>query len=293
MSENDVFIATWERTAAGYRVWVTNVPALVAEGATFEEADQQLQDVIGHATGDGENLREYVPPPPVPEATSAGARALGWLLGVEPFTAMVNADALFEGGLCPDCLKPRGRRTDTRLILERIDARAQVSRGVLPKRAAGVGPSLSVFSEEFLALLAPSERDQFEWRPVELPKRDKRTFFELVPGAFVPEVSIKGRPTYFARCATCGWTWVVPDYKKDLPFWYVSDAEVAVPVPSLFAMGGRARPYLVASDARWRELMGQAGMRGIKGGVVAVAPEQAVERHPVYKLRPPERRLPA
>ena len=287
--EGSLFIATWARTDAGYRVWVMNVRTLAADGATFGEADELLQDVIAHATGDGENLREYSPLAPFAEPTSSGAHALVWLLGVEPSTTLIEPETLFEGGLCPDCLKPRGPRNGTPLAVDRIEARAQASRVVMPKRSPGVGPTLSVYAEEFLALLTSKERDRFEWRPVTLAKRDKRSFFELVPGAPVPEVSIRSRPTYYGRCGTCGWTWVVPDYAKDLPHWYVSAADVGVPLANVFAVGTVARPYLAASEARWAELTGRAGMRGIKGSVGAVVPEPDVERTPTYKTRAPER----
>lgn len=40
--EGNIFLAAWARTDVGYRVWVTNVPSLAAEGTTFEEADEWL-----------------------------------------------------------------------------------------------------------------------------------------------------------------------------------------------------------------------------------------------------------
>src|SRR4051812_10742919 len=115
MSEGNIFITTWERTETGFRVWVKNRPKLSAEGITFDEADRRLWEVIGLATGDGENLHEYTPP--APNQVRAGDQERGrlWELGVEPNAAMSDPVSLFEGGLCHSCLMPRGPRTEVPL----------------------------------------------------------------------------------------------------------------------------------------------------------------------------------
>ena len=64
LMEGTVFSCSWKREGNGYRVWVKQRPKLAAKGRTFHQADRRLWSVIITATGDGESIREYHPPPP-------------------------------------------------------------------------------------------------------------------------------------------------------------------------------------------------------------------------------------
>ena len=218
MIEGNIFVCSWKRTDPGYRVWVKGRHKLAADGATFDAADQALTRVIGLATGDGESVHEYVPPAPVEGAISAVEQGRVWELGIQGAADMVDATGLFEGGLCTNCLMPRGPRTGAPLAVSTIESRVQASTVSLPRMSPGVGPVLSIYSDEFLAQLTLEERRQFEWRPIVPAKRETREFFELVCHTDpIPYVGLKGSATYFGRCETCGWRWLVPEYVKRPP----------------------------------------------------------------------------
>ena len=291
MSEGNVFLTTWTRTETGYRVWVKRRPKLFAEGSKFDEADRRLWEVIGLATGDGENMHEYVPPAPNLESAGPSERGRLWVLGVSSGARMVNPSGLFEGGLCEQCLMPRGPRTRLPLAVDHIESRVQASVVSLPRAGPGVGPRLRVFTEDFLVLLTAEERARFEWRPITLSRRGKRNFLELVHRTPpMPYVAVKGYQAYYGVCELCGWKWVVPEYVKGRPFFHVADSDVPRPVPSLMAVGNLADLGLAASEARWSDLVGMREMHGIKGSIVAIVAENEVERNPLYVPRPPEKR---
>lgn len=286
MTEGGVLIATWERIRSGYRVWARDEPALVAEGVTFAEADEKLWHVIGMATGDGENQREYTPPPPPDPGTPSGVPHV-WELGIEPRAFMFNADVLFDGGLCASCLMPRGPRSSVALRVQAIDDGVDVSRVEMPRRRLGAGPSLSVYSDRFLALLPPDEQKAFTWRPLDIESSGARSFYVLIPGLVVPYVTVKGRSARFRMCGECGWKWALPQAIPGLPFLSISSAEVAVP-SEIMAVHNNARARLAVFEPRWTELVGREGTRGIKGTIVGVIPEADAERDPEYQLRTPE-----
>jgi hypothetical protein len=69
----------------------------------------------------------------------------------------------------------------------------------------------------------------------------------------------------------------------------VSDRDLPDPIPHFLAIGQASEASLVASSARWNELVGKPGMKGIKGSIISVITESAVERAPVYATRARER----
>jgi hypothetical protein len=148
------------------------------------------------------------------------------------------------------------------------------------------GPILKVYSEEFVSQLTPSERTDFEWRQVTPTKRRKRLFFEAIARTPpVPWVSALGRDTYYSLCDECGWTWVIPRMSGKLPVFMMSAASLPSPVPTLLPFGERIGFSLMATPARWAELAGTPGAKGVKATVVSVIAETAVERAPVYQPR--------
>ena len=151
----------------------------------------------------------------------------------------------------------------------------------------GAGPTLSVFSERFLALLSPSEQALFTWRTVDtIPGH--RAFYEFIPAVIAPYVTSQKRTARFRICGECGWKWSLPAALPGLPFLSVSAADVPETRPDFIAVGNFGNAHLAATESRWAELVGREVTRGIKGTVLAVIPESDVERNPVYQFRTPE-----
>src|SRR5688572_28205605 len=62
--EGQRYACSWKKEGQFYHVWVKKRPKLSAKAKTFNQADHRLWGIIIEATGDGESIREYDPPPP-------------------------------------------------------------------------------------------------------------------------------------------------------------------------------------------------------------------------------------
>lgn len=81
--EGRLFACRWKKEGKGYRVWVKKRPKLSAKGKTFTQADHRLWTVITGTTGDGESIREYDPPEPVPDTEFVEARPIDMSAWIE------------------------------------------------------------------------------------------------------------------------------------------------------------------------------------------------------------------
>jgi hypothetical protein len=275
VTEGRVYLCTWAQVPGGYRVWLKDDPTVAAEHADFEEADELLYEQIMRATGDGENQHEYVPPAPV---ASAGAIERGrlWELGRESRVEMSHEPPYFEGGLCDNCLMPLGPRTDLPLEVSTLTGGGNAARVRLRGAVLGTGPGLTIVSERLLEMFTDAERGAFEWRPVQGASR-RRAFFELIPlTPTTPYVCPKGLEAPAGRCETCGFTWPACKQGKGLPDSYVSDGDLPRPARTLLAVDHFAYAMLAVTDGRWRELVGQPSLKGVKGSPVAIIAAEAV-----------------
>ena len=290
MSEGNVYPCSWKRVPGGYRVWWTADPTVAAEDAEFEEADELLVGLIHDATGDGENIHVYDPPEPSVEHAGPSERGQLWLLGKPTTAYMLDPEQCFTEGLCDNCVMPRGQRTDVPMTITRLEGRYDAAMVKFGHVGIGIGPILTVVSERFLALLSPEEHAAFEWRRVQHDSR-AGAFFELVHRQpTIPDVSAKGHDTYYGRCDTCGFTWVVTNSARGKPDGYVAERDMPVPARTLVAVGPWAYAGLAVTPERWKELVGKPGMRGIKGSPISIIAEEAVERAPTYRPRERARR---
>ena len=106
----------------------------------------------------------------------------------------------------------------------------------------------------------------------------------------VPRVSAKEHDTYYARCKTCKFEWVITRAARGKPDEYVSERDLPEPPRPLVAIGPWAMARLAVPRKRWKALVGKPGMRGIKGSPVAIIAESAVERRPRWEPRAREGR---
>ena len=295
--EGKVYICSWKQVPGGYRVWVAKRPKLAAEGATFEEADEELSSVICGATGDGESVHEYAPPPPTEDAQGSGL--LDRLVMASPNARgeISNGAALFEGGYCDQCRHARGARTEDRIAL----AKADTGDAVLAKRSEMRigGTSMHLYSADFLALLTRTERAALDFRPV-TRRRGRKELLELLGGTLVvPKAAIRGKPQHNAwTCDSCGHepspmylgTWIENHPWPSPPSWYVARTDLPEMLPSCMLIGNAAEPRLCFTRERWQELVGRPGTRAIKSNDVGVLADAWVDRAPKRQsLRAAER----
>lgn len=290
MAEGETYACSWKRVPGCYRVWLKADPRIAAEHAEFEEADELLSDLICDATGDGESVHVYDPPEPNIPHAGASERGQLWELGQPTKVYMVQPRRYFTDGLCDNCLMPRGARTDVPLRVTKL--RKSLNSAMVVIENVSPGPILTIVSAPFLELLSAEERARFEWRPIEHNLR-AGTYFEVVHRqAPVPSVSAKGHDTYYGRCETCGFEWILPNYTPGKPDGYVAERDLPVPLPTLIAIGPWAFARLAVPPERWRALVKQPGMRGIKGLPVSIIAEDAVERAPQqWRVRERAKRL--
>jgi hypothetical protein len=274
VTEGKIYRCSWKRIPAGYRVWLKADPSIATEHADFEAADELLYEQILLATGDGENQHQYVPPPPDPAGTNGRGRL--WLLGQEGGVTMSHEPPYFEGGLCAECVMPLGPRTSLPLEVSALKGAGNAASVRLWGAALGVGPRLTIVSERLLATFTGPERADFEWRPV-IGASPRRAFFELVPKTpTTPYVLPAGPGMVAERCETCGFTWN-PYYQG----WFgpddsVSEADLPQPPRTLVAVNQRPHVTLAVTEARWRELVGQASLKGVKGSPILIIAADAV-----------------
>ncbi|CAN5179025.1 hypothetical protein BH09GEM1_BH09GEM1_46620 [soil metagenome] len=289
MTEGNVYACSWKRVRGRYGVWLESDPAVMAEDADFDAADELLYERIMEHTGDGENSHAYDPPEPRSTPADSTERGQLWTLGRPVKAYMAHPAEYFEQGLCDNCLMPRGERTNVPMTVTGLKSGGDSARVGLAD-AGFAGPSLTIVSEAFVSALTDAEQGCFEWRPIQHNLR-AGTFFEVVHR--VPTISLlsaKGRDTYYGRCKTCKFEWVMPNSGRGKPDKYVSQRDLPKPARPLMAIGPWAMARLAVYPARWKELVGKPGMRGIKGDPVAIIAESAVERRPHFESRARERR---
>jgi hypothetical protein len=294
--EGRVFVCTWQRSGAHYRVWVRDRPTLAAEGDVFDAADEALADAICGATGDGESVREYDPPRPPIEWSGLLCR-LAEISG-ERRGFIENPAELFNQDYCPQCRRPRGNRTAAPLRLARIEP-GQGGGFAKMEPPALIGPLMSFFPETFVACLRPEEQSQFQWRPVHLVSKRKERFVELVSAnVHISLVSLStvaatqwNRPSIVDkkhtlwRCDTCGRT-KQPVYwyrMSSLPRYYVNAADLREPLPTCIGVGDPEYPRLCFTRERWSELMKLPESRGLASTDVAVVAPSLVDPMPAVQ----------
>ncbi len=202
------------------------------------------------------------------------------ICGVE----ILDANGLFRGGRCPDCLIPVGDRDRRRMKVRFRDAMSRSSDGLLaqlPERfETAMGPTYHLFSEHFLTILPGIDRRRFRWREVEIVNPSKITsrFFEIVSSrTHLDRVALRGGNPDQESCRRCGRI-EQPRYPQvgNMPDWldphgdlvnrgqasfYVADAELPVSA-AWFAMGDWQRGvHLVSSRVKPKKE--RPGFRGI------------------------------
>ena len=289
MAEGRTFICSWKRVGDRYRVWVKGRPRVAAEATDFADADEALWGEICSATGDGENLREYDPPRPgVAEEVLLGRLAHVVASGTGQ---LLNATELFDGGICPDCKRGVGARTDVPMALQAIKG-GDVGYSKVGTGFPKAGPRIRFYSDAFLRLLTATERRRFTWRPVERRGRAARKlYYELTASSLHVPVRLLVEGMDARHCKACGqergriyggrddyprWLLRTVDFRYELlPSYFVSSADLPAPLPSCLTVGSSDRRDLCFLPRRWRSVMGRPGAKGLSTSDVAiVAPER-------------------
>lgn len=255
--EGRVFVCEWKKTGAKYTATVKGLPKITASASKFTQIDELLWERIMDHTGDGENTREYIPPPPIAKAlVSLRPLQLVSVSGNTHSSLACDPESLFTSGMCPRCKSLLGTRTEAPLVLDSVESGYDA--GFVWHKP------FNFFSEDFLKLLTKMERTQFDWRKVEILRRNRKTFYEMLPHTYVPPVAVKGLKFEPIRCDKCQSVLCMHHFSSDTPiFRYLCETDFPSPRPPAFAFG---TPYdfgLCLETTRWMKLVGRPGTAGL------------------------------
>ncbi len=300
----NVVACCWKRGPAGWTLWVKGRPEVCGTGQTYEEAEERLITAIWHAAPDLDAVEAAVPEydPPIPAPASAEQY-------VKPELYLIRGDGLFEvyrptrdreasepdreryfnslftNGLCSECRGARGARTGVPLRV-----------GYVPRHVDGgwvrspISTTIYLFSDRFVDLLQPTERDRIGLRPIGMPQRARRRFFELVGPAVAKFVHPTELEADGCECSLCGWR----TFHSSDPRWAEEGLRVEVflcledlpePLPDLFVVGLGSQVQLCATRQRWDRIRAARGARGILGQRVGVVRRAESVAHPRLRQR--------
>jgi hypothetical protein len=297
--EDKVYVCAWERSAAGYRLWVKSRQGILGEGRSYEEAEERLLDAIRGAGGAMQAVLEFDPPLPKSALEAKYSQPAIFKIGADDtFTTdeadrqrgslpdeegMKPLDAYYRAPLCRACQYTAGPRSDKPLTLTSAPSRYDGAFGHVGRYGT---MTIQIVAQEFLDLLSPEERGPLELRPVNRKGKGKgRLFFELLGPAGPPFVAVSGLKISGWRCQRCRtgvWGYWVPGMEIHS---FVARSDLPGFLPGVFTLGTPPEVCLAATAQRWKQLVGQKGTRGFVSEQIGVAPERDVIRDPELPVR--------
>jgi hypothetical protein len=279
-TEGHVYNCSWKRSGDDYLIWLEKDQTLLAQSTDFEEAQDQLCELICERFGDGEAVLELNPPPPVTESVNWHKHGIV-RLGYNAHAELLNRDErFFAEGRCPRCNTPRGARTDNPLHLKKLPPADTFV-------VSNFIPTIQLFSESFLSLLTQKEKAVLQFQPVKVEGSTRRRFFELVGNPSLIYVGIKNAtfvPPISRRCPLCGFRSFLMK-GPDIPMFsymqdFVAEGDLPTPLPSVFLAGSvKNEVALCLPRQRWLEMRGKPGTKGIPTSRIGVVPASRVERN--------------
>lgn len=180
---------------------------------------------------------------------------------------------LFEGGCCHKCGHGFGPRTNLPLEVEYIDSRFDGAFGFRGQNNWAV-----LVSAEFLDLLTDAERHYLGLKPVILPKRYRRRYFEVTGPEGQAFVSVSRFKAGGWRCDACDYStwgyWVQEMSIRN----FIAKQDLPTLLSSVFTVGRHPEIHLCMTAERWRGLVGKKGTRGFTSNLIGVASEHEVQR---------------
>jgi hypothetical protein len=137
-----------------------------------------------------------------------------------------------------------------------------------------------ILSEEFLDLLTPDERQALVIRRIHRTS-GTRGFYELLGPAGPPLVVVAGLKSPGWVCKSCGYRCLIYRIEEDMNIQsFIAKTHLPSPMKGIFTVGIVPEIYLVATEDRWRELVGKRGTRGFVSRMLGVVSEEDVVCEP-------------
>lgn len=292
--EHGVYICSWSRSTDGYTLWVKSRPHVRASAPTYVEAEERLIKAIQDAGGAMQAVMEFDPPltkSALEEKYSSPEIYL--ICGDDRFQTdaprwrwsessqevderLCWLDAFYDKPVCRKCKYTSGRRNDKPVTLTYAPSKYD---GAFGRFGTDGGPNHQLLSEEFLALLTPSEKRSLAFQPT--TRKRGRKFFELVGPEGPPHVAVAGIKISGWRCTQCDhrtWGYWVEGMMAINSF--IARSDLSTPSGDLFTVGTFPEIQLAVTARRWSELLGKKGTRGFASRQLGVAPDHEVVRCP-------------
>lgn len=182
-------------------------------------------------------------------------------------------DSFYDQPVCRKCFAPTGRRNNRPVELSEVASSCDSAFGRIAPRS-----TITIVSDEFLGLLSEGERVALSFRQV-VRKNGRRRFFELLGPSGPPLIGVTKLPVSGWRCAVCN--------RASWGYWieglaiseFVARRDVPDPLPSLFTIGHPPDVQLCVTAARWAELVGRKGTRGMTSRMLGVVDDDEVVRN--------------
>jgi len=305
--KTNVILCKWRKTAKGYHLWIKGRPGIFGEASSFEDAEKALTDAIWHAADDLDAVipttLEFDPPMPSSALAEPFLKPELYLVSGEgvfdvdsQFERVENhrdtrRERLFEylatlyaRGFCRTCKRGIGKRTDQSVRIRSYER--EYDAGYVRSCYGFVGSYGRVFSDRFLALLHPGERDRLAFRPLHIAgKPFRRTWFELLGPSDVRCVGVKGLDALGHQCPACGSRcFSMSDPRLNQSGVAIHDfvlrSDLPHPLPSCFTVGDADRPELCLTRERWDRIRGRIGTSGVLTERLGVVSEERCVRRP-------------
>jgi len=292
--EHSVYLCGWRQSPEGFSLWTTTKPRVRAEAPTYSLAEDRLLEAVREGGGAMHAVLEFDPPLPKSELESKYACPELYLIsGDDRFETdaprqvafeteeqrearLAWLDSFFERPVCRKCAAPSSPRSNRPLQLTYAPRQSDGAFGHVGSDGA---TNVEILSEQFLALLSPEERQPLVFRLVARRGRSRK-FYELLGPAGPKFVAVAGLPVSGWRCAGCGrltWGYWVDGFSIHS---FVAVSDLPQPLPGVFTVGVGPEVHLCATGARWRELVGKAGVRGFVSRPLGVVSDRELVRLP-------------
>lgn len=280
--EDHVYTCKWKRIESGFRLWVKGEPRLSIEGDDdIHVLSELLSAKIAESGGAFHAVLEF--DKPFPKSAFDARYCTPELLtvcGDDRFEANLTleerqnqhlwSDQFFEQPSCSRCRANESHRNDVPFQIDHLNS-------AFDGGFISVGrTSIYVFSSEFIEQLTEEERASLHFRPIALPKKSKKSYFELAGPAGVPFVRVSTLEHTGASCKYCGFTTYGYWSPKSAIRRFVAASSLPGPIPSLFTVGSLPGVKLCVTAKRWAELNSNCGTRGFTSSSLGVAPDSDV-----------------
>ena len=296
--EEKVYICCWNQSRDGFTLWLKSRPKIRAAGANYSEAEEKLIEMIQDSGGAMVPTFEF--DSPLPKSTYEAKYCdpeLFIIGGADGFETdaprrkpqetvgdqndrLKWRDEFFRLPVCRNCKYESSPRSDKPLTLNAIPASCDGAFGSVGREN---GATIQIFSEEFLKRLTPNEHKRLKFKPVNW--KGRRKFYELVGPAGLPLVGVAGLKPSGWRCTKCRY--------RSWGYWmeglaihtFIAKADLPRKMSGIFTIGTLPEISLVATAARWQELVGKKGTRGIVSEMLGVVSDREVVRQPKLSVR--------